>query len=106
VVLVMRRPGPRMGEELVLHVWRARVRLGDGSPLWLGSAQAMRYTRVLDAVGLWQPVPDGGAAGAAVRAALSGFPARSDEREGIPVLRVDARGVAVPIARPAPRPTR
>jgi hypothetical protein len=68
--------------------------LGDGSPLWLGSAQAMHYTRVLDAAGLWQPMADGGAAGAAVRDALSAFPVRTGEREGIPVLRVDARAAA------------
>jgi hypothetical protein len=57
---------------------------------------------VLDAAGLWQPVADAGAAGAAVRAALSGFPARSDEREGISVLRVDARGVAASRADAGP----
>jgi hypothetical protein len=51
----------------------------------------MHYTRVLDVAGLWQPVADAGAARAAVREALEAFPARSDEREGIVVSRVDAR---------------
>jgi membrane protein DedA with SNARE-associated domain/membrane-associated phospholipid phosphatase len=90
-VLLMRRPGPGAGEEQVLHVWRAPALLDDGSPLWLGSAQAMHYTRVLDVAGLWQPVADAGAARAAVREALEAFPARSDEREGIVVSRGDAR---------------
>ncbi len=100
-VLLMRRHGPRAEEEQVLHVWRAPVLLGDGSALWLGSAQAMRHARVLDAASLWQPVPDDGAAGEAVRAALSVFPARGGDRDGISVLRVDARGTGMPA--PAPR---
>jgi hypothetical protein len=90
-VLLFRRRGARADEEQVLHVWRAPALLDDGAPLWLGSAQAMRHTRVLGAAGLWQPVADGGAAGAAVREALSVFPGRAGEREGIAVLRVDAR---------------
>jgi hypothetical protein len=96
----MRRPGPLAGEEQVLHVWRAPAALDDGSPLWLGSAQAMRHRQVLDTIGLWQPVPDGGAADAAVRAALSAFPAHAVDREGIEVLRVDARAAAKPAAGP------
>jgi hypothetical protein len=90
-VLLMRRRGPRADEEQVLHVWRAPARLGDGSPLWLGSAQAMRHVRVLDTMGLWQPVADDNAADQAVRAALSVFPAHAADRDGIDVLRVDAR---------------
>jgi membrane protein DedA with SNARE-associated domain/membrane-associated phospholipid phosphatase len=94
-VLLMRRSGPGQGEEQVLHVWRASVRLDDGSPLWLGSAQAMHHVRVLDTMGLWQPVPDNDAADRAVRAALSVFPAHAADRDGIDVLRVDARAPGV-----------
>jgi hypothetical protein len=72
--LLMRRRGPGDADAQVLHLWRAPATLGDGSPLWLGSAQAMHYTRVRDA--------------------LSAFPVRTGEREGIPVLRVDARAAA------------
>jgi hypothetical protein len=90
-VLLMRRSGPGQGDEQVLHVWRASVRLDDGSPLWLGSAQAMHHVRVLDTMGLWQPVPDNDAADRAVREALSVFPAHAADRDGIDVLRVDAR---------------
>jgi hypothetical protein len=93
-VLLMRRPGPVAGQEEVLHVWRAPARLDDGSPLWLGSAQAMRHVRVLDTMALWQPVPDNDAADLAVRAALSGFPSHAADRDGIDVLRVDARAAA------------
>lgn len=99
-VLLMRRPGPAAGQEQVLHVWRAPARLDDGSPLWLGSAQAMRHVRVLDTMALWQPVPDNDAADLAVRAALSTFPSHAADRDGIDVLRVDARA---PAAREAGR---
>ena len=100
--LLMRRPSSVRGEEQVLHVWRAPAALDDGSPLWLGSAQAMRHVRVLGTVNLWQPVADDGAADLAVRAALSGFPARGSDRDGIDVLRVDARAPVTP----GPPPTR
>lgn len=99
-VLLMRRSGPQPDQEQVLHVWRAPVRLDDGSPLWLGSAQAMRHVRVLDTMGLWQPVPDNDASDQAVREALSVFPAHAADRDGIDVLRVDARS---PGSRPAGR---
>jgi membrane protein DedA with SNARE-associated domain len=97
-ILLLRHPGTIAGEEQVLHVWRAPAVLDDGSPLWLGSAQTMRHRRVLDTIGLWQPVPDRDAADAAVRVALSAFPAHAMDREGVDVLRVDARAAAKPAA--------
>jgi hypothetical protein len=101
-VLLLRHAGTVPGEEQVLHVWRAPAVLDDGSPLWLGSAQTMRHQHVLDVVGLWQPVPDGGAADAAVREALAGFPAHAVEHDGIGLLRVDARAAAAPAASMPP----
>ncbi|MEO6264052.1 MAG: VTT domain-containing protein [Luteimonas sp.] len=87
--LLLRRPAPD-GRIQVLRLWRAPARLADGTPLWLGSAQTLRYTRPLAAFGLWQPETDAGAAHAAVRDALDGFAMReSAHPEGkIPVLRV------------------
>jgi len=90
-VLLMRRAGARGDEEQVLHLWRAPKLLDDGSPLWVGTAQAMRYVRIVDGVGLWQPFEDGNAADAAVREALAAFPSRAAKRGGFTVLRVDAR---------------
>jgi hypothetical protein len=92
-VLLMRRPGAHTGELQVLHLWRAPARLDDGSPLWLGSVQAMRYTRPLHAIGLWQPAADGGRANAAMRGDLAALPVRIGTSDGMSVARVDTRGI-------------
>jgi membrane protein DedA with SNARE-associated domain/membrane-associated phospholipid phosphatase len=90
-VLLLRRPGPAVGDLQVLRLWRAPAQLADGAPLWLGTSQAMHYTRPFDMLALWQPRADAGAAHAAVRDALQGLRVREAARDGIEVIRVDTR---------------
>ena len=75
----------------MLRLWPSPQRLADGTPLWLGSAQSLRYTRPFDVLALWQPVDDDGAAHAALLQDLQGLPLRTDVHGGIAVLRVDLR---------------
>ena len=90
-VLLLRRPGPAADELQVLRIWAAPVRLDDGSALWLGSAQTLRYTRPFDAFALWQPRADEGAAHAALFQDLQGLPLRAGTHGEVAVLRVDLR---------------
>ena len=105
--LLMRRAGARAGELYVLRLWPAPARMSDGTPLWIGSSQVMRFVHPLDAFGLWQPVdaaqPD---AHAAVAAALGGPNAESSPHpdSALPVLRVDSRRAATPGSAPAGDP--
>ena len=39
---------------------RRRPRSTDGTPLWLGSTQTLRATRLLGVATLWLPEPDTG----------------------------------------------
>ena len=71
--LLLRAPGPTRTTERVLRLWRAPATLSDGRPLWLGSAQTMRFARPVQTFGVWVPVDDHGAAHARVRAALTGL---------------------------------
>ena len=92
--LLMRRIGPAPGELYVLRLWPAPARMSDGSPLWIGSSQAMRYRQPYAAFGLWQPIDDSQAeAHAAVVEALGGMRAAVSPHPdtGLPVLRVDVR---------------
>ena len=87
-LLLRRASAP--GEIQVLRLWHAPARLDDGRALWLGSTQTLHYTRPFDVFGLWQPRADGGAAHAAVRQALVGWPLREAPHPdtGATVLRV------------------
>lgn len=101
--LLMRRVGARRGELHVLRLWPAPARMSDGTPLWIGSSQAMHFVRPFDAFGLWQPLDDRQAeAHAAVADSLDapGAIASPHPDSGLPVLRVDLR----PDATPAPVP--
>ncbi|HET7127315.1 MAG TPA: hypothetical protein VFI26_09535, partial [Lysobacter sp.] len=87
--LLLRRRGPQPDTLQVLRLWRASARLGDGTPLWLGSTQTLAWAHPLHAFGLWRPVDDGGAAHDAVRTALGdAFPVRESDIDGRRVLRV------------------
>jgi hypothetical protein len=63
-----------------LRLWPAPVRLADGTPLWLGSTQTLRYTRPFGALGLWQPVADAGASHQALRASAASLPMQDGPR--------------------------
>jgi membrane protein DedA with SNARE-associated domain/membrane-associated phospholipid phosphatase len=71
--LLLLHPGKRANEQIVLRLWPAPATLGDGTPLWMGTAQTLRYQKPLRAASLWLPVADDGHAHAQVRAALLGF---------------------------------
>jgi len=88
--LLLRRPLPG-GDIQVLRLWAAPVALRDGTPLWLGTTQVMRYDRLLDVFGLWRPLDDHGRAHADLHRALRGPGVRDGERNGRVVLRVDTR---------------
>lgn len=95
--LLMRRIGAHAGELYVLRLWPAPARMSDGTPLWIGSSQAMRFEQPLEAFGLWQPVVEEQAeAHDAVAAALGGMQAVTSPHPdtGLPVLRVDVRAAA------------
>ena len=99
--LLMLRPGRQPDERFALRLWPAPVQLGDGTPLWIGTAQTLRLSRPLDAVALWLPVPEDRAARTAVLIAVDDFdPMESPHPRdpGVPVMRIriDASTAAAP----------
>jgi hypothetical protein len=85
-------------------LWPAPARLDDGMPLWLGSTQTLRATRLFGAATLWQPEPDTGHAHAALRGALQAFNGIESPHpvSGMPVLRLRSQNAdAGRIAPPA-----
>ncbi|MFC7301295.1 bifunctional DedA family/phosphatase PAP2 family protein [Cognatiluteimonas weifangensis] len=91
--LLLRRPGAQADEIQVLRLWPAPALLDDGTPLWLGGTQTLRYARPFDAFGLWRPQADDGRAHAQLREALAGLPLRESAPAdaGTAVLRVNLR---------------
>ena len=87
--MLLRRPLPG-GRIQVLRLWAAPVALRDGTPVWLGTTQVMRYDQVLGVFGVWRPLEDHGRAHADLHHALHGPGVRDGERNGRTVLRVDA----------------
>ncbi|WP_242110151.1 bifunctional DedA family/phosphatase PAP2 family protein [Luteimonas aquatica] len=93
-VLLMRRPGKDARETKVLRLWRAPARLRDGTPLWMGSTQTLRYAEPFGLFGLWLPQPaTANAPGGVhdeVRAALRDLRAvqAPHPATGMPVLRL------------------
>lgn len=88
--LLMRKDGPRADQALALRLWRAPMQLTDGTPLWIGSAQTLRYAHPFDAFGVWRPVADADGAHDAVRDAVQGMAIAESQRasDGTRVLRV------------------
>ena len=88
--LLMLHDGEQVTELHALRLWPAPVTLDDGMPLWLGSTQTLRATRLFDVATLWQPESDTGHAHAAVRGALQAFNGIESPHpvSGMPVLRV------------------
>ncbi|HJW47297.1 MAG TPA: phosphatase PAP2 family protein, partial [Lysobacter sp.] len=91
--LLLLHPGKRTDEQIVLRLWPAPATLSDGTPLWMGTAQTLRYQKPLRAASLWLPVADDGHAHAQVRAALLEFEHVEAPHPdgGGPVLRLRAR---------------
>ncbi|WP_147653198.1 bifunctional DedA family/phosphatase PAP2 family protein [Vulcaniibacterium gelatinicum] len=71
--LLLLRPGPDPRQLHALRLWPAPARLGDGTPLWAGTTQTLRFDRPLGAFGLWRPQAHAGDAQAQLRADLAGF---------------------------------
>ncbi|MBB4127075.1 membrane protein DedA with SNARE-associated domain [Xanthomonas translucens] len=99
--LLMLRSGPRPGELYALRLWPAPARLQPGNvPLWLGSAQSLRYERHFNLIGLWRPLRGADPALNAVTGALHALPTRRDMHRpsDVPVLLVRSDGEAPPAA--------
>lgn len=97
--LLLLRQGERPDEQYALRLWPAPARLQPGDePLWLGSAQTLRFARHFGLVGLWLPLRDADPALAAVRDALGPLPHRGDvhPQSALPVLLVRTEGAPPP----------
>jgi len=90
-VLMLVRDGARFDERFVLRLWHAGAVLGDGAPLWIGSAQRLVLTRPFGAFALWRPQPFTPADAAPALQALSMLPMREGVAGDVHVVRVDAR---------------
>ncbi|MGH8032554.1 MAG: VTT domain-containing protein [Luteimonas sp.] len=88
--LLLRRPGATSRETKALRLWRAPLQLRDGTPLWIGSTQVLRYAEPFGLFALWLPEADSGVAHADVVKALHGMDAveSAHPATGTPVLRI------------------
>lgn len=90
--LLLRRP---LGDDRiqVLRLWRAPTQFVDGTPLWLGTTQTLRWTRPFGVFGLWQPQPGARDAHLALRADLADFEHAEGRHplSGEPVLRLQSQ---------------
>ena len=89
--LLMLRQGAQPDELYALRLWPAPVRLQPGqAPLWLGSAQTLRYQRHFKLFGLWLPLRGVDPALDAVRQSLDGMDTRTQAmpESGMPLLMV------------------
>ncbi len=100
-------------QRVVLRVWPAPAPLADGTPVWMGSTQTLRYARPLGWFGVWRPITAADHAGTIFAAALGTLPhARRSRTDGSTVwllCTLDATtesgaGCApdVPVDRPQP----
>jgi membrane-associated phospholipid phosphatase len=96
--LLLLHAGKRADELIALRLWPAPATLADGTPLWMGTAQTLRFEHPLRAASLWLPVTDDGHAHAFVRAALQDFaPIEAPHPEnGASVLRLRTARSAAP----------
>ncbi len=77
--LLMLRPGDAPGELHALRLWPAPAQLApQAAPLWLGSAQTLRYQRHFRLFGLWRPLRGIDPALNAVKESLGPLPNRSE----------------------------
>lgn len=89
--LLMVRQGAKPDERYVLRLWPAPAQLQPGNtPLWLGSAQTLRYERHFEWIGMWHPLRGVDPALNAVKDAVQDLPQREDvhSETGLPVLRL------------------
>ncbi|MBN8792431.1 MAG: VTT domain-containing protein [Stenotrophomonas nitritireducens] len=89
--LLMLRQGAQPDELYALRLWPAPVRLQPGqAPLWLGSAQTLRYQCHFKLFGLWLPLRGVDPALEAVKQSLDGMDTRTQAmpESGMPLLMV------------------
>ena len=87
--LLMVRDGARFDERFVLRLWHAPAVLGDGTPLWIGSAQRLVLTRPFHVLALWRPQPFAAADAEPAFEALQVFsPQRGTASPQVDVVRV------------------
>jgi membrane protein DedA with SNARE-associated domain len=89
--LLMLRQGQRPDELYALRLWPAPAKLSQtNTPLWLGTAQTLRFERHMRLFGVWRPLRGVDPALNAVKDALGPLPQRSDTDPdtGLPVLLV------------------
>lgn len=82
----------------VVRIWPAPARLADGTPLWIGTTQTLRYGEPLWGLfGLWQPQPDEHGAWTELGEDLAPFAGRvaPHPATGIEVLRLRTDGAAI-----------
>ena len=92
--LLMVRAAGADDERHVLRLWRAPAVLGpEATPLWIGSAQTLRYRRHMHWIGMWHPMSGVDPALRAVRGAVQELPQAEDRHPetGLPVLRLQTR---------------
>ncbi len=89
--LLMLRPGARADELHALRLWPAPVQLQPGqAPLWLGSAQTLRYKRHFGLFGLWLPLRGPDPALEALKHSIDGLESRQQTpaETGMPLLMI------------------
>ncbi len=89
--LLMLRPGAREDEIYALRLWPSPVQLQPGQqPVWLGSAQTLRYQRHLKLFGVWRPLRGVDPALDALKQALGELDNRqtTQPETGMPVLMI------------------
>ncbi len=89
--LLMIRAGDAPYEIYALRLWPAPAELTPGKqPLWLGSAQTLRYEQHFGLIGMWHPMRGIDPSLKAVREALDGLPqaVEAHPESKTPVLRV------------------
>jgi len=87
--LLMVLDGEHADERHVLRLWPAGAMLQPGNqPLWLGSAQTLRFTRHFNWIGMWHPMRGVDPAMAAVKQSIDGLPMQQQihPATGLPVL--------------------
>jgi hypothetical protein len=94
--MLMVHPGDSPDTRFVLRLWPAPYRIEPGArPLWIGSAQTLRFVRQWNFVSFWRTQVDNANARAALRDALSGSTldesVRSDSRTSVMRFTLPAR---------------
>lgn len=89
--LLMLRPGTRPDEIYALRLWPSHVQLQPGNtPVWLGSAQTLRFQRHLKLFGMWRPLRGVDPALDALKQSLDGLESQQQTQSdsGLPLLMI------------------